>query len=367
MLSARSVVAGAVALACASNGLFAQPSAEPPRQKIVDVRAAAETTPVASDGDSADDPAIWVTRDGRAWILGTDKKAGLAVYDLEGNQVAFVPCGRVNNVDIRGQVQWQGRTGVLAAATHRDRKTVDLFWLDDQTGALTAAGSVKTGLAEPYGMTLGKTSRGDLTIFAGDKSGRTEQYVLGQPGANASEWSLARVIGMASQSEGMACDDRAGVFYIAEEAGGVWSMAMEGVDTTAQPFAVISKDAASSGSPLTPDVEGLAIARTGETAYLVVSSQGDNTFAVFQTPSGRHVGSFRIVDGPSIDGVHETDGIDVVTAALGPNFPRGLLVVQDGVNVASDLKTPQGQNFKYVSWADVEKALGLGQSGTSLP
>lgn len=357
------VISGAAALTAFAFGSTACGQVAPVRP-VVDVRAVAETLPVTSEGDSADDPAIWVTQDGRAWILGTDKKAGLGAYDLDGNQVAFVPCGRVNNVDIRGDVRWQGRNGVLVAATHRDKKSVDLFWLDEQTGALSVAGSVKTGLAEPYGMTLGKSASGDVSIFAGDKSGRTEQYILGQNNDAGSEWRLARVISMNSQSEGMACDDHAGIFYIAEEAGGVWSMPMDGLETKPDAFAVLAKDASNASSvPLTPDVEGVAVARTGDTAYLVVSSQGDNTFAVFEIPSQRPIGSFRIVDGDSIDGVTETDGIDVVTTPLGSRFPQGLLVVQDGMNVASDLKTPQGQNFKYVSWADVAAALGIDQPG----
>ena len=39
----------------------------------------------------------------------------------------------------------------------------------------------------------------------------------------------------------------------------------------------------------------------------------------------------------------------------GPEFPEGLLVVQDGHK-----RWPTGrQNFKYVSWRDVREALGL--------
>jgi Tfp pilus assembly protein PilN len=38
---------------------------------------------------------------------------------------------------------------------------------------------------------------------------------------------------------------------------------------------------------------------------------------------------------------------------LGTAFPEGLLVVQDGRNIAPE----ERQNFKYVSWADVVGAL----------
>ena len=50
-----------------------------------------------------------------------------------------------------------------------------------------------------------------------------------------------------------------------------------------------------------------------------------------------------------------TDGIDVAATALGPDYPQGLLVVQDDENTNPN----SFQNFKYVSWADVVAALEL--------
>ena len=51
----------------------------------------------------------------------------------------------------------------------------------------------------------------------------------------------------------------------------------------------------------------------------------------------------------------ETDGLDVTSAPLGPLFPQGALVVQDGRNI-----TPaERQNFKLVSWERIAEALGL--------
>ena len=54
----------------------------------------------------------------------------------------------------------------------------------------------------------------------------------------------------------------------------------------------------------------------------------------------------------------ETDGIDVVAVPVGADYPKGLLVVQDGYNVDA-AGEKQNQNFKYVSWADVADALAL--------
>ena len=47
----------------------------------------AETEPVVTNDDAADDPAIWINLDNidNSLIFGTDKKSGIYVYDLYGN------------------------------------------------------------------------------------------------------------------------------------------------------------------------------------------------------------------------------------------------------------------------------------------
>jgi 3-phytase len=65
------------------------------------------------------------------------------------------------------------------------------------------------------------------------------------------------------------------------------------------------------------------------------------------------VGLAEIASSSTIDGVSETDGLDVVSTPLGPDYPEGMLVMMDDQN--EDLQT----NFKYISFADVKAALGL--------
>jgi 3-phytase len=81
------------------------------------------------------------------------------------------------------------------------------------------------------------------------------------------------------------------------------------------------------------------------TGSLVASSQGDDRFAVYRR-GGRnaYVRSFRIVAAGGIDGVSDTDGIDVTSRPLGRRFPGGLFVAQDGHNDGAH------QNFKLVPW-----------------
>jgi 3-phytase len=57
----------------------------------------------------------------------------------------------------------------------------------------------------------------------------------------------------------------------------------------------------------------------------------------------------------NIDGVSETDGLEVSSIDFGAAFPEGMLVVQDGHKVMPEAP----QNFKYVSWEKIRRALNL--------
>ena len=98
------------------------------------------------------------------------------------------------------------------------------------------------------------------------------------------------------------------------------------------------------GGNLVADVEGLAIAYGADgKGYLLVSSQGNYSYVVYRREGNNEfVKRFRVGDGSGIDGAEETDGIDVTTANLGPAFPQGVFVAQDGFNDKGN------QNFKLV-------------------
>ncbi|MGP1311013.1 MAG: phytase, partial [Phycisphaerales bacterium] len=84
------------------------------------VRPAFETEPVLTDGDAADDPAIWIhpTDPSRSLILGTDKQRGIIAYDLSG-RVAHEAPGRINNVDVVQGFAVSGGSVDLALGTER--------------------------------------------------------------------------------------------------------------------------------------------------------------------------------------------------------------------------------------------------------
>jgi 3-phytase len=102
------------------------------------------------------------------------------------------------------------------------------------------------------------------------------------------------------------------------------------------------------------DIEGLALFSYQENDYLIASIQGNFSYALFNlAEGGRYLTSFIISDG-FIDGVEETDGLEITTRPLNKQFPRGILVVQDGFNTNGTIAL--SQNFKYVS---TDKILGL--------
>ena len=102
------------------------------------------------------------------------------------------------------------------------------------------------------------------------------------------------------------------------------------------------------------DVEGVAIYDSGNgRGYLVVSSQGNNTFAIYRRDdTNAYVATFEVVDGNGVDAVSVTDGIDVTSANLGPAFPQGAFIAQDDQNDNAN------QNFKFVPWHAIAVAIG---------
>ncbi len=314
------------------------------------VKATGQTMPVGSLDDAADDPAVWVNTAApeKSLILGTDKKAGLYAYDLSGAVVSFDPAGAVNNVDIRQGVELKGWSGDLAAASNRSDDTVTFF-------SVSEAGAEKIGAAPsaspvPYGFCLGMVE-GALHAFVTHKTGEVAMMRI----ESLDSAPLAANHSFSSQLEGCVHDDAAGVLYVGEEEVGIWRM--ETASTKLSDPVLV--DAVDGLSGLTADVEGLTLYSTGErTGYLLASSQGDNSYTMY-TREGENtfLGRFIIGDSDAIDGTQETDGIAASSAELGPNFPNGLFVAQDGVNGIEAGEKPQ--NFKIVDWRDLEAALSL--------
>lgn len=327
------------------------------------VRAAVETPSVGTAGqDAADDPAIWasgrsVTIGGvqtRGFVAGTDKKAGLYIYGLDGAVLQFLPDGLLNNVDVIEGLSVGGKPQVLLGASDRGpgRLGMTLYLFDPAaTGTDNAVrpwGVVGSDLIEPYGFCFGQRN-GEIHAVLIGKDGQVRQSIVGVDAAGAPALREVRRFAVGSISEGCAIDEASNALFIGEELVGVWRYGFDPAAGDAR-TSVGTVD----GDQLTADVEGATVIQDGNRRYLLVSSQGDSGFAVWRIDGSAPVyaGRFAVHASETIDEVTGTDGIDALGGPVG-DFPEGLVVVQDDVN---DRGT---QNFKYIDWREIRTALGL--------
>lgn len=329
----------------------ATPVARPAELPVVPAQA--QTEPVGRQGDAADDPAIWIhpQQAGLSRVLGTNKKQGLLAYDLHGKLLQELPVGRLNNVDVRPNFKLGQQTVDLAVASNRDHNSLSLFSIDRQSGELREAGEIATPLKEIYGICLFQPASGELFAFANGKDGTFLQYRLSAPNGTV-QGELVRQFKVASQPEGCVADDQRQRLFLGEEDVGVWA-----VDARADQPATLSS-VIKVGPQLHADVEGLALYQSAGNDYLVISSQGNDSYLVLDAqPPFAARGAFRVGMNTAlgIDGASETDGLEVTSVNLGGAWSEGMLVVQDGRKRMPE----QTQNFKFVPWAEVTRTLKL--------
>jgi 3-phytase len=326
------------------------------------VQPVAETAPVISFGDAADDPAIWANPvdPARSLLVATDKKSGLYVYDLQGNPLHYRADGKMNNVDLREGFVLSGKPVVLVTASNRTHKSIAIYRLDPSTRQLVdvADGLQPTGLQDPYGLCMYRSkSSGKTYVFINSGDGPLRQWELVDAGNGKVKATLVRQLTFESQTEGCVADDDAGTLFIGEEDVALWRLAAE----PDAPTTVTAVDRVADNPAIKDDLEGVGLYDLGGgRGYLVVSSQGNDTYAVYRREGRQeYLGSFAVViDGErGIDGISETDGLDVSSRNLGQGFESGAMVAQDGRN----LMPVENQNYKVVPWSAIAAALGLEQ------
>lgn len=328
--------------------------------------------------------------------------------------------GRFNNVDIvHGLSLAAGRTDA-AVTTDRGRDQLRIYAIDPAQAAgpapLTdvtdpaapllfsanqqevdtqrtaygiAAFTGKDG--EPYALVSREhTNRVALVhlLPAGDRVSYALVRTLDLPTTftlpNGTQFSPCEKPGDLAQSEGLVVDAEHDVAYLSQEDIGLWRVPADltgtpelidkakqfGVPAVFDPAAdecvVNGADPGFGGTHLTADVEGSTIVDTGAgTGFLIVSSQGDNTYAVYdRRDPTRFLGSFGVGAGPGeLDGTEQTDGLTATSIPMGP-FADGLLVVQDGRNTP-DVTDPAGgvianTDFKFVDLGQLRRAMATG-------
>ena len=320
------------------------------------VTATAETEPVHSSGDAADDAAVWVNPTDRSLstIIGTDKTAtgGLGVYDLAGKELHFYADGLLNNVDVHYNFPLGAQKIDLVAATNRSARSID-FYRANADRSLTRLGSapVTAAIKTPRGICLYHSPvRGKYYAFVTDE-GNTDQYELNGSSGSITATVVRQWKNTPTHSEGLVADDERGVVYLAvEDIGGIFRYGAEPTDSTTP---VKVDGTTETGGHVIQDIKGLSMyfGRNGA-GYLLAISQGGNSFHVYDrnysgSAPNTWRGEFKVIDGNGIDAVTGMDGIDVTNVNAGVRFPSGFFVTQDTANPGGN------QNFKVVPWQSI--------------
>lgn len=333
---------------------------------VFDVRPALATEAVTDDPD---DPAIWHSPadPSRSLIVGTNKVAAprgaLVVYGLDGKiRQTIDGLDRPNNVDVEYGLALGGRLVDIAVVTERHRSRLRLYRIDPEAGRLEElppAGGIPVfegeqgDFAAPMGIALYRRPH-DGAIFAvvGRKSGPREgylwQYRLEDDGSGAVRAVKVRAFGLFSgrgEIEAIAVDDELGYVYYADEGDGIhkWQADPDHPEA-ARELAHFGREG------FRGDREGIGIyAREDGTGYVIATDQveGNSRYLIFRR-EGRpgnphdHTEVIKTVRG----GADATDGIEVTSAALGPQFPNGLLVAMNS----------SGKNFLIFAWEEIARA-----------
>jgi myo-inositol-hexaphosphate 3-phosphohydrolase len=328
-------------------------------QVVVSAPARAETTPVATAGDAAADTAVWVNAadPSGSLVFGTDKAGGaVESYDLKGQRVQRLPrpAGAVNGVDVRSGFPLAGQTVTLVGTGGR---AMSFYRLDSATRRLVDVGARTVATKGVVGAFClyhsGLTDR--FYAFVAEPDGDITQYELFDEGGLV-DVRVVRSWPLGGAAGGCVADDEAGRLFVSETRLGIWRYDAE---PDASPLGRIRVDRVGGDGHLTGEVAGLALViQPGRRGFLLASSRGDSTFAVYRR--GRDnawLGQRQVAAGPAADGCSDTTGIEAVAANLGPDFPAGIFVCRDGDNTAPG--SAGNQDFKYVRLENVLHAASL--------
>jgi 3-phytase len=215
--------------------------------------------------------------------------------------------------------------------------------------------------------------------------GYTDVEHLELPGSfplpDGSTWVPCEEPGVGPQLEGVAVDQRTGTLYATQEDVGLWRLPLplgsgeprlldtvadfgvhDAFDPETEECAPVDPEQPGLGGPnLVADAEGVDIwYGPGRTGYVIVSSQGDDRFAVYSaTGANRSLGTFRVAGVGGVDDVNGSDGLAVTNRPVA-GYRTGLLVTHDEPETGPDVDTDRdATGFSYVGWGDVADVLGL--------
>jgi myo-inositol-hexaphosphate 3-phosphohydrolase len=341
----RAAIGVAVVLSVGGTLAFSSPLAADP----VGVTAFVETADIPHSGDAAHDAAIWIdpADPARSVVIGTDKLGGLAVYDLQGHQLHYYADSAPFNVDLRYEFSLSGEPVALVTATDRQTNSLRVYRIDPATRGLVdvSARPISTG-HQPLALCMYRSSEdGKYYAFESNSTGTMYQWELFDAGDGKVDARMVRSFAVGSTTSGCVADDQLGHVYVSERVEAIWRYGAEpdaGADRT-------QVDEVGGDDHLVTEVEGLALYRmSGGRGYLIASSEGSSSFAVYQRGADNsYLTSFKIEAGGPIDAVTRTAGIEVTNLPLDSGFADGAFVAHD------DRNGNRNQNFKLVPWGRI--------------
>jgi len=302
----------------------------------------------------ARDLAVWIhpTDVAQSLIVATDQYSGLVLFRLDGSFVTQNTVLLPISVDLRYNFPLGGQRVTLIAASQRaPNGMIGTFVIKTDGGTEIQDVSVPGDIinvtpgTDIAGLALYRSPvTGNYYAFITDTTGGIQQWQLADDGTGHVNGSQVRALSLSSTAEGCVVDDLNSQVYVAEESIGIWKLGAEPNAGSTRTL-IDSTD----GGHLVPPVKGLTLYRTGSgSGYLLASSQGSLSFAVYKRESGNaYVGSFQVDAGV---GALKTNGLDVANLALGASFPEGIFVAQNSID------STNGINYKLVPWGSVARA-----------
>lgn len=307
-------------------------------------------------GYDSDDPAIWVNRadPSKSLVIGTDKdqNGALYVFDLKGNIVpekTIKGLKRPNNVDLAYGFRLGGKAIDIAVTTERFNHKIRIFSVPDMKavdngGINVFEGETGDGFRDPMGIALYTAKDGKIYAIVGRKTGPLNgsylwQYLLSDNGRGAIDAKLVRKFGEYSgkkEIESIAVDNELGYIYYSDEQYGVRQYA-------ADPSAGNKQLSLFATTGFKEDHEGISIYKLSDTTgYILVSDQGANRFQLFaREGTAANPYEHKLLKVVNVS-AQQSDGSEVVSVPLGPDFPHGMFVA-----MSTD------RTFHFYRWEDI--------------
>ena len=337
-----------------------------PAGPVFDIRPAVSTDQVSEDPD---DPSVWIhpSDPGRSLLICTNKVpapgGAIVVFGLDGKTRQTIGnLDRPNNVDVEYGLPLHGTPTDIAVATERLKRRLRVFRIASDGSKLDDVSSgggipVFEGQADESGAPMGialyrRPADGAIFAVVGRKTGPAAgylwQYRLEDDGTGLVKGTKVREFGRFSgtgEIEAIAVDDALGYVYYADEGDGIhkWHADPDHPEAGRE-LAHFGRDG------FQADREGIGIyALPDGTGYILCTDQieGNSQYRIFRregAPGNPHDHGelIKAVRG----GADATDGIEVVSAPLGPSFPKGLLIAMNS----------GPRNFLVFRWEDVAAA-----------